>query len=285
MLLACTASTRHPRLVQNRASSNASAASTASSSSSRRNGQGRACHPMVKQRFLKRPICSACWQDQTALFNKTALEEGFTALPPGTLASTTGSPACSATPPLDVSHHGSGPAPDGEDGFAQQNLRRLIERNRNVRLPHEDRAPSYALPLPARRELHAAQGLWTSLKQEMPGRKLPSTWTSSSARAFRLRRARRTRRRPRPCTVCGYPTSSGVCGVCRIREVVKEEKIEIGRKALSGEGPPLPNPPPQRLCTTRILFRFSKVRPSADRVQEYFESETESRSRMRHPAG
>ena len=25
-----------------------------------------------------------------------------------------------------------------------------------------------------------------------------------------------------PCTVCGYPTSSGVCGVCRIREAIAD---------------------------------------------------------------
>ena len=25
-----------------------------------------------------------------------------------------------------------------------------------------------------------------------------------------------------PCERCGYPTSSGVCGVCRIREAVRE---------------------------------------------------------------
>ena len=38
--------------------------------------------PLVKQR-LKRPICSACGKIKRHYFNKTALEEGFTALATG----------------------------------------------------------------------------------------------------------------------------------------------------------------------------------------------------------
>ena len=51
--------------------------------------------PLVKQR-LKRPICSACGKIKRHYFNKTALEEGFTALATGHNLDD-GSPACSAT--------------------------------------------------------------------------------------------------------------------------------------------------------------------------------------------
>lgn len=74
--------------------------------------------PLVKQR-LKRPICSACGKIKRHYFNKTALEEGFTALATGHNLDDEIA-ACSATPSAGTSAtcRIRARASIGEDGFA-----------------------------------------------------------------------------------------------------------------------------------------------------------------------
>ena len=69
------------------------------------------------------------------------------------------------------------------------------------------------------------RGLWNQLEEEMPGRKLSFYVDFLKRGRSAFAGLERTEGDAlAPCTVCGYPTSSGVCGVCRIRKVVKEGK-------------------------------------------------------------
>ena len=65
--------------------------------------------------------------------------------------------------------------------------------------------------------------MWMDLEEAMPGRKIdfyqgflergrPAFRTEEQAMGDELH----------PCPRCGYPTSAGVCGVCRIRDALKE---------------------------------------------------------------
>ena len=66
------------------------------------------------------------------------------------------------------------------------------------------------------------KGLWNQLEVAMPGRKLAFyTDFLQRGRAAFDRLESRQGDPLAPCSVCGYPTSSGVCGVCRIREALK----------------------------------------------------------------
>ena len=69
------------------------------------------------------------------------------------------------------------------------------------------------------------KGLWNQLEEEMPGRKL-SFYVDFLKRGRSAFTALEKEEGDAlsPCSVCGYPTSSGVCGVCRIREAVKEKE-------------------------------------------------------------
>ena len=69
------------------------------------------------------------------------------------------------------------------------------------------------------------KGLWNQLEEEMPGRKLSFYVDFLKRGRSAFAGLERTEGDAlAPCTVCGYPTSSGVCGVCRIREAIKEGK-------------------------------------------------------------
>ena len=64
------------------------------------------------------------------------------------------------------------------------------------------------------------------LEAAMPGRKLDFyQGFLARARPVFARREAEEGVELAPCTSCGYPTSSGdMCGVCRIREALKDSK-------------------------------------------------------------
>ena len=214
--------------------------------------------PLVKQR-LKRPVCSACGKIKRHYFNKTALEEGFTALATGHNLDDEIARLFSNTLRWDVGYlSDQGPRLDGEDGFARKvkPFWRLTEfETATYAFLEEIEHHHTPCPYSAGASFTYYKGLWNQLEEEMPGRKLSFyvDFLKRGRSAFAgLEKAEGDALAP--CTVCGYPTSSGVCGVCRIREAITDG-MELGLGgggALSGERappPPKPSSSPQRLLT------------------------------------
>ena len=190
--------------------------------------KGTTAIPLVKQR-LKRPICSACGKIKRHYFNKTALEEGFTALATGHNLDDEIARLFSNTLRWDVGYlSDQGPRLDGEDGFARKvkPFWRLTEFE-TATYAFLEGIEHHHTPCPysAGASFTYYKGLWNQLEEEMPGRKLSFYVDFLKRGRSAFAGLERTEGDAlAPCTVCGYPTSSGVCGVCRIREVVKEGK-------------------------------------------------------------
>ena len=186
--------------------------------------------PLVKQR-LKRPICSACGKIKRHHFNKTALEEGFTALATGHNLDDEIARLFSNTLRWDVGYlSDQGPRLDGEDGFARKvkPFWRLTEFE-TATYAFLEGIEHHHTPCPysAGASFTYYKGLWNQLEEEMPGRKLSFyvDFLKRGRSAFAgLERTEGDALTLRPRPVCGSPTPPGVCGVCRIREVVKEGK-------------------------------------------------------------
>ena len=175
--------------------------------------------PLVKQR-LKRPICSACGKIKRHYFNKTALEEGFTALATGHNLDDEIARLFSNTLRWDVGYlSDQGPRLDGEDGFARKvkPFWRLTEFE-TATYAFLEGIEHHHTPCPysAGASFTYYKGLWNQLAFYVDFLKRGRSAFAGLERTEGDALA--------PCTVCGYPTSSGVCGVCRIREVVKEGK-------------------------------------------------------------
>lgn len=183
--------------------------------------------PLVKEK-LRRPICSACGKIKRYYFNKTALDLGFTALATGHNLDDEISRLFSNTMRWDVAYlSDQGPCLNTEAGFARKikPLWRLSEFETATFAFIEDIEYHYApCPYSQGASFSYYKTLWHELELHMPGRKL----------AFYgdfLRRGRAAfqnlpvapKDEVRPCTICGFPTSTGHCGVCRIREVLRQE--------------------------------------------------------------
>ncbi len=66
--------------------------------------------------------------------------------------------------------------------------------------------------------------LWQQLEETMPGRKLDFyQGFLQRGRPVFARNEEEIGQKLSPCTRCGYPTSTEVCGVCRIKEVVAKD--------------------------------------------------------------
>ena len=121
-----------------------------------------------------------------------------------------------------------GPRLDGEDGFARKvkPFWRLTEfETATYAFLEEIEHHHTPCPYSAGASFTYYKGLWNQLEEEMPGRKLSFYVDFLKRGRSAFAGLERTEGDAlAPCTVCGYPTSSGVCGVCRIREVVKEGK-------------------------------------------------------------
>lgn len=185
--------------------------------------------PLVKQR-LKRPICSACGKIKRHYFNRTALEEGYTALATGHNLDDEVARLFSNTLRWDVGYlSDQGPRLDGEDGFARKvkPFWRLTEFETATFAFLEDIDYHYApCPYSTGATFTFYKGLWNQLEEEMPGRKLAfyTDFLQRGRSAF-SQVEKHSGDTLAPCGRCGYPTSTTLCGVCRIREIVNEEEL------------------------------------------------------------
>ncbi len=180
--------------------------------------------PLVRER-IKRPICSACGKIKRYFFNKTALDGGFTVLATGHNLDDEVARLFSNTLRWDTAYlSDQGPGLADEEGFARKikPLWRLTEFEIANYAFLEDIEHHYA-PCPYSRGASFTfyKHLWHQLEEAMPGRKLGFylDFLERGRPAFAQQEAREGEI-PDPCERCGYPTSAGICGVCRIREML-----------------------------------------------------------------
>ena len=181
--------------------------------------------PLVKEK-LKRPICSACGKIKRHYFNRAALEGNYTVLATGHNLDDEVARLFSNVLRWDASYLGEqGPMLPAEAGFARKvkPLWRLSEfETANYAFLKDIEHHVLACPFSSGASFTLHKKLWNDLEHAMPGKKLsfyleflehgrkhfaPALQKSESALS--------------PCPRCGYPTSTDVCGVCRIREAVR----------------------------------------------------------------
>jgi len=183
--------------------------------------------PEVKKR-LRRPICSACGKIKRYFFNKAALDGGFTVLATGHNLDDEIARLFSNVLRWDVSYlSDQGPYLPPGGGFAAKvkPLYRLAEfETANYAFLKGIDWHWAPCPYSPGATFTYYKTLWASLEEEMPGRKLDFyLGFLKNGRAAFARQEELDGEALAPCSSCGYPTSGGVCGVCRIREALNEE--------------------------------------------------------------
>jgi len=182
--------------------------------------------PAVKAR-LNRPVCSACGKIKRHFFNKTALDEGFDALATGHNLDDEVARLFSNTLRWDTAYlSDQGPMLAGERGFARKvkPLWRLTEfETANYAFLMGIEHHYAPCPYSPGASFTTLKGLLQRLEAAMPGRKLDFyQGFLKRGRPVFARREAEEGIALNPCTLCGYPTSSGdLCGVCRIRAALR----------------------------------------------------------------
>ncbi len=200
--------------------------------------------PRVRDR-LNRPICSACGKIKRYYFNKTAMDEGFDVLATGHNLDDEIARLTSNTLRWDIAYlSDQGPALDAENpegagydaeqtdaenaphGFVRKvkPLWRLTEFE-TANFAFLNGIENHYAPCPYSKgaTFTVYKGLWQDLEIAMPGRKIDFYQGFLERGKPLFAKAEANSGQPtHPCTHCGYPTSLDLCGVCRIREAVKQ---------------------------------------------------------------
>ncbi len=187
--------------------------------------------PLVKAR-LNRPICSACGKIKRHFFNRAALEEGFTVLATGHNLDDEIARLFSNTLRWDTAYLGDqGPALEAEPdedggGFARKvkPLWRLSEfETANYAFLRGIEHHYAPCPYSKGASFTFHKKIWADIEEHMPGRKLDFyLGFLERGRPVFAAAAEKEEIALSPCPLCGCPTSAEVCGVCRIREAVRE---------------------------------------------------------------
>jgi len=185
--------------------------------------------PLVKEK-IHRPICSACGKIKRHFFNQTALEGGFDALATGHNLDDEVARLFSNTLRWDVSYL-SDQSPrlnesDDEGGFVRKvkPLWRLSEFEvANYAFLSGIEHHHSPCPYSGGATFTFYKHLLYQLEEEMPGRKLAfyTDFLAKGRPAF-AKQESAVGEPLAPCTECGYPTTGGICGVCRIRKMLAE---------------------------------------------------------------
>ncbi len=182
--------------------------------------------PRVKA-CLKRPICSACGKIKRYYFNKTAIDEGYTALATGHNLDDEVARLFSNTIRWDRAYlSDQGPCLPAEDGFIKKvkPLWRLTEfETANYAFLMGIEHHYAPCPYSQGASFTCYKHLWQNLEAVMPGRKIDFyQGFLERGRPIFAQHEARTAPALNACTLCGYPTSAEVCGVCRIKAAVHE---------------------------------------------------------------
>ena len=183
--------------------------------------------PEVKKR-LKRPICSVCGKIKRYFFNKAALDGGFSVLATGHNLDDEVARLFSNVMRWDASYlSDQGPKLAAEGGFAAKvkPLYRLSEfETANYAFIKGIDWHHAPCPYSPGATFTRYKRLWADLEMEMPGRKLDFYlgFLKSGRPAF-AEKEKLDGAAIAPCENCAYPTSSHICGVCRIREMLNAD--------------------------------------------------------------
>lgn len=182
--------------------------------------------PRVKAR-LNRPVCSACGKIKRHYFNREALEGGFTVLATGHNLDDEIARLFSNTLRWDLAYLGDqGPDLPAANGFARKvkPLWRLTEFE-TANYAFLNGIDYHFAPCPYSKGASFTfhKKIWADLEAAMPGRKLDFYQSFlERGRPVFAAAASQGEQRLSPCLECGSPTSSDVCGVCRIKKALEE---------------------------------------------------------------
>ena len=180
--------------------------------------------PAVKA-CLNRPICSACGKIKRHYFNKTALEGGFSVMATGHNLDDEIARLFSNVLRWDTAYLADqGPALPGTDGFSRKvkPLWRLSEfETANYAFLKGIEYHHAPCPYSAGASFTMHKKVWADIEENMPGRKLDfyQGFLKEGRRHF-ITADENEGAVLSPCGLCGFPTSSGICGVCRIKAAV-----------------------------------------------------------------
>lgn len=183
--------------------------------------------PLVKAR-IKRPVCSVCGKIKRYVFNKVALDEGFDAICTGhNLDDETGRLFANSLR-WDVGYLADqGPALPAQKGFAAKYrpLYRLTEFETSAYcFFHDIDTHKAACPYSKGASFTVRKELMNRLEKESPGSKLAfyELFLKQGKPLFAAAEAKDGMELA-PCERCGYPTSAGICNVCRFREQLAQD--------------------------------------------------------------
>ncbi|MGE4552393.1 MAG: ATP-binding protein [Desulfovibrionaceae bacterium] len=181
------------------------------------------------RRAISRPICSACGKIKRHYFNRVALEQGFTVLATGHNLDDEAAQLMANTLRWDAAYlSDQGPALPAENGFAAKvkPLCRLTEFE-TANYAFLQGIDIHAAPCPYS---HGAtftghKQLLDDLEFRSPGSKFNfyDSFLKNGRPAFQALEAEQGAVLA-PCPGCGLPTSTELCGVCRLREAVAEKR-------------------------------------------------------------
>lgn len=183
--------------------------------------------PLVKK-SVNRPVCSICGKIKRYYFNKFAMDNGFDVLATGHNLDDEAARLFANTLRWDTSHLSSqGPALPAENGFLRKvkPLYRLSEYETSVmcflRSIDYMTAPC---PYSGKASFTGHKKLLAELEHKSPGSKMSfyEGFLSRGKRPF-MDYEKEHGLELKKCSVCGYPTSMDVCGVCRVKDAVSRK--------------------------------------------------------------
>jgi uncharacterized protein (TIGR00269 family) len=187
--------------------------------------------PLVKK-TLSRPVCSACGKLKRYFFNKAALDGNFNVLATGHNLDDEIARLFSNVLRWDMGYlSDQGPHLPACNGFARKvkPLFRLSEfETANYAFLKGIDYHTAPCPYSAGASFTFHKTLWEDLEYKMPGRKLDFYlgFLKRGQPVFAAKEAE-CGEVVAPCERCTYPTSGGICGVCRIRSMVAEKTGEL----------------------------------------------------------
>lgn len=182
--------------------------------------------PRVRER-LKRPVCSVCGKIKRYFFNKIALEDNFTVLATGHNLDDEIARLFSNVLRWDTAYLADqGPMLEAANGFVRKvkPLWRLTEfETANYAFLRGIENHYAPCPYSKGASFTKHKTLWADMEESMPGRKL-DFYQAFLERGKPLFRAADDADGAAlsPCAICSFPTSSGICGVCRIKEALAD---------------------------------------------------------------
>jgi tRNA-5-methyluridine54 2-sulfurtransferase len=181
--------------------------------------------PEVRKK-IKRPVCSICGKIKRYYFNKFAMDNGFTVLATGHNLDDEVARLFSNVLRWDSAHLGDqGPLLPEEKGFARKvkPLYRLSEfETANFCFIAGIDYGFAPCPYSKGASFTYYKTLINELEHTQPGRKLSfyEGFLQRGQKAF-AKLDMEEGLEPSPCETCGYLTSAGTCGVCRVREMLE----------------------------------------------------------------